>query len=74
MKIFFSNNNSGADIDALTQNQETPLMYAVEEGSVEATLYLLEMKANINLCNNNGQSVLHIGARENQLEILKVNN
>ena len=47
-------------------------MYAVEEGSVEATLYLLEMKANINLCNNNGQSVLHIGARENQLEILKV--
>ena len=47
-------------------------MYAVEEGSVEATLYLLEMKANINLCNNNGQSVLHIGALENQLEILKV--
>ena len=47
-------------------------MYAVEEGSVEATLYLLEMKANINLCNTNGQSVLHIGALENQLEILKV--
>ena len=63
---------SGANIDALTQSQETPLMYAVEEGAIEATRCLLGKNASMNLCNADGQAILHIAAYHNQLDVLKV--
>ena len=66
--LFFS----GADIDALTQSQETPLMYAVEEGAIEAARCLLGKNANMNLSNADGQSILHIAAYHNQYDVLKV--
>ena len=63
---------SGADIDALTQSQETPLMYAVEEGAIEAARCLLGKNANMNLSNADGQSILHVAAYHNQYDVLKV--
>ena len=68
MFLFFS----GADIDALTQSQETPLMYAVEEGAIEAARCLLGKNANMHLSNADGQSILHVAAYHNQYDVLKV--
>ena len=47
-------------------------MYAVEEGAIEATRCLLGKNANMNLCNADGQAILHIAAYHNQLDVLKV--
>ena len=47
-------------------------MYAVEEGAIEATRCLLRKNANMNLCNADGLSILHIAALHNQLGVLEV--
>ena len=47
-------------------------MYAVEEGAIKATPYLLRKNANMNLCNADGLSILHIAAQHNQLDVLEV--
>ena len=64
----------GAEINAVTDDNETPLMYAVYWNAFEAVEALLSNKADMTVKDIDGMNILHIAALENKLEILKVCN
>ena len=62
----------GAEINAVTDDNETPLMYAVYWNAFEAVEALLSYRADMTVKDIGGMNILHIAALENKLEILKV--
>lgn len=50
--------HNGADINAKTTNGKTPLMFAVNHGSLKAAEYLIKKGANVNAYSNDGWTVL----------------
>ena len=62
----------GAEINAVTDDNETPLMYAVYWNAFEAVEALLSYRADMTVKDIGGMNILHIDALENKLEILKV--
>ncbi|XP_058463214.1 uncharacterized protein LOC131437711 [Malaya genurostris] len=53
------------DIDCVDRDGNTPLHYAVKKGSFDAVKYLLKMKANIHLANNDGVTVAKLLEQKN---------
>jgi ankyrin repeat protein len=63
---------AGASIDSRNEWNSTPLMLAVQFGSVELIKELLKFKANPNLLNYKNESALKIAFKKNNLEIAEL--
>ena len=62
----------GADVDAVTEENFTALMVASAEGHLDSVRYLLEIKADVNICSGKFGTAMHRAARNGHTEILKV--
>ena len=62
---------SGADVDALDNNGETPLHFAARANNTKAIELLLNDGAKIDLQNQQGENVLHVCVRESSLELIR---
>lgn len=60
----------GANINALDNMEQTPLMHAIECKCDEATGILLNAGAELNVKNSNGDTVLHFAARANNFNVM----
>jgi ankyrin repeat protein len=60
----------GSNINQQNEDNETPLMQAVEHNRVEMVTLLLERGANINLINDDNQMAWQIALERNRLDIL----
>ena len=61
---------SGADVDARSYDNNSPLMLASTKGHVKVVTFLAEYKANIDLQNNNGNTALHFAVTGNSKEVV----
>ena len=62
----------GADISATDMQAYTLLMLTAFEGHVDAFSVLLEKGACIEDVDKNGETVVHLAARDNNVDLLKV--
>ena len=62
----------GVGLDTQGKNGITPVMMAGFEGHVESVKLLHEMKADLNVRNEDGETVIHYAAHNGQTEMLKV--
>ena len=62
----------GAKVDALTNDHETPLMYAVWNGALETVQTLIESGADMSILNSNSETIFHLAAEKSKTEIFKV--
>ena len=60
----------GADINATTEFESTPLMVTCYKGHMSVATYLIEHGANVNLQDKNGDKALHFAAKAGHLEIV----
>lgn len=63
---------SGADVDAVDDNQETSLHSASRARNVKAVQLLLDDGVKLDLQNKFGENVLHICVKESNLELIEV--
>jgi len=59
-------------IDAVDDEDETPLMWAAEIGNSEAAIILLENGANIHHTNKKGMTALHCAAVNGNFDIVQL--
>lgn len=62
---------SGAQINAVEAQGETPLHFSSREGLVESVNLLLEDRANPGMQNANGENALHVAVKESHFPIAK---
>ena len=62
----------GADADAVDEENFTALMWASQEGHLDSVRYLLEIKADVNICSGKFGTAMHRAASGGHTEILKV--
>lgn len=67
-----ANKHAGADFDALTDLQVTPLTMTAVAGQAEAAQWLLDNGANINGLNGNGSNALQAAVFLGRAEVAKV--
>ena len=67
-----ANKHAGADLDALTDLQVTPLTMTAVAGQAEAAQWLLDNGANINGLNGNGSNALQAAVFLGRAEVAKV--
>lgn len=60
---------SGAQINAVEADNESPLHYAAREGFLETVNLLLEDRADPSMQNTNGENALHISVKESRYVI-----
>ncbi|KAK7867489.1 hypothetical protein R5R35_004497 [Gryllus longicercus] len=60
----------GADVDALDDEEQTPLMVAAENAFSQGIKLLLELGADLSLCTTAGENVLHFACRSADLETM----
>ena len=73
MSISLNYNFSYTNKEEKDQTGATPLLKSVEFGSVDCTMLLLERGADMSAVNKKDENVLHIAARKNHTETMKVN-
>lgn len=61
----------GANINSLSNSNETPLMYAIKNKKLALAKYLLEKGADYKNINNNNSNLLHVAAQKGDLELTK---
>ena len=59
-------------MDAVDEDGFTALMIASQEGHLDSVKYLLEIKADINICSSKFGTAMHRAACNGHPEILKV--
>ena len=59
-------------MDAVKEDNYTALMTASQEGHLDSVRYLLEIKADVNICSGKFGTAMHCAARNDHTEILKV--
>jgi ankyrin repeat protein len=64
--------SAGADVNAMTVEGVTALMYASQNGNIEMVNYLINSGADVNLSPENGQTALIAACRYDYLEIAEV--
>ena len=62
----------GLDLDTQSKHGLTAAMAASFKGHVKSVKLLHEMKADLNVCDENGNTVIHCAAIDDQMEMLKV--
>lgn len=62
--------DNGADIEGLTKFNESPLLIAVQSGSIRLVSLLLEYKANVTIRDENGKSISHYAVRQQFIGML----
>ena len=62
----------GADTEVRTDNNDTPLLLAFEEGHLSTTKFLLDRGANIDVCNGGGRNPLHVAIESGQESTVKL--
>ena len=69
VKIFLEN---GADVDKVTEDGETSLLFASQNGHLNVVKYLVEEgKAEVDKAKNDGQAPLYVASGKGHLEIMK---
>lgn len=63
---------AGADINALDQNKNTPLIYAINAGNINNARALMSFGANEMILNNYNQSAIDLIKKKNITKLLKV--
>lgn len=63
---------SGAEVDCVTENNETPLFLAVKANKIECVKYLLSINANPRIQDNNGKTILHAAIGYGRNKMLKL--
>ena len=59
-------------MDAVDEDNFTALMTASQEGHLDSVRYLLEIKADVNICSGEFGTAMHCAAKNGHAEILKV--
>jgi ankyrin repeat protein len=62
---------AGANVNAVTQRNATPLYVACQKGYLDIVQYLLEHDADKTICFQNGFTPLHIAAQDQSLEVVQ---
>jgi len=62
---------SGASVDQRDADQQTPLHYAASCGHLEALRCLLELRANLELCDSDGQTCYDVADDEQICQVLQ---
>lgn len=62
---------SGADVDAVDKQSETPLHFACRANNIKAVELLLNDGAKIDLQNDKGENILHVCVKESNLELIR---
>lgn len=60
-----------ANVDTCDEYKKTCLMYACENGSLDAVDYLIKNNASLNILDSNGKSALYYACKNNHLDIVK---
>ncbi|CAI2366918.1 unnamed protein product [Moneuplotes crassus] len=64
---------SSTEVDCLCDNSKsTPLMTAVHNGNLECVKKLLIHKANVNICNSNGEDIYILASQCQSLEVFRL--
>ena len=64
--------SDGAPVDALTEDLYTPLHFAAKHGHLQATQFLLSLKATVNLVTITGETPLYLASMKNHSPIMKL--
>ena len=67
----FLNENCNININALDEDDNTALMFAVKSGKSEVVDYLLKNNADVNIRNKFGITPLHLAVRKNALNLVE---
>jgi ankyrin repeat protein len=63
--------NSGANIDCVDNNGNTPLLLASQEAHIKVVRYLVSRNANIQHRNNDDENCLHLASLDGHLEMVR---